>query len=263
MRSLYIAATGMKALQTNLDVISNNLANVNTTGFKRGRADFEDLLYQSARPVGASTSTSTELSTGVYFGHGVRLASTSKLFTQGSATYTENWTDMEIEGTGFFQVLLPDGRTAYTRDGAFKLNSSGILTTSDGNPVIPTITVPSTAVSDTISVSTDGIVTYQTAASTASVQAGQITLASFINPAGLQAVGSNLFLETSASGTPTVGNANANGLGAIQGGYLEVSNVNIVDELVAMIVGQRAYEVNSKAITTADQMLQTANEVKR
>ena len=263
MRALYISATGMKALQTNLDVVSNNLANVNTTGFKRGRPDFEDLLYQAVRPVGASSSANTELPTGVYLGHGVRLASTSKLFTQGSGKFTDNWTDMEIEGSGFFQVQLPDGRTAYTRDGTFKTNNQGILTTSDGNPISPTITIPTTAVPDSISVSQDGIVTYKTAGATTTTQAGQITLASFINPGGLEAIGSNLFLETSSSGAPTVGNPSQNGLGSLQGGWLEMSNVNIVDELVDMIIGQRAYEVNSKAITTADQMLQTANEVKR
>lgn len=263
MRALYISATGMKAQQTNLDVISNNLANVNTTGFKRGRPDFEDLLYQSIKPVGASASSNADLPTGIYLGHGTRLASTGKLFTQGPAKFTDVWNDMEIEGSGFFQVLLPDGRTAYTRDGAFKLNQQGILTTANGNQVQPTITIPSTAIPDTISVSQDGIVTYRTPGSTATTQAGQITLAQFINAAGLEALGDNLFVESPSSGAATVGNPGQNGLGNVRGGWLETSNVNIVDELVDMIVGQRAYEINSKSISTADQMMETAVNVKR
>lgn len=263
MRALYISATGMKAQQITLDVISNNLANVNTTGFKRGRADFEDLLYQSMRPVGANATTNTVIPTGIYLGHGARPVSTSKIFTQGAAKFTDVWHDISIEGGGFFQVTLPDGRTAYTRAGAFQVDANGTLTTPNGDPLSPNITIPANSEPSSISVGHDGTVTYKIPGATAPVQAGQIQLASFINPAGLEAVGNNLFLESASSGTATVGTPGQNGLGTTLGGNLEMSNVNIVEELVDMIVGQRAYEINSKGITVADQMLETAVNVKR
>jgi flagellar basal-body rod protein FlgG len=262
-RALFIAATGMKAQQINIDVISNNLANVNTTGFKRGRADFEDLLYQSLRPVGASVTANTEVPTGIYLGYGSRPVSTSKIFAQGSAKGTDQWSDIEIEGAGFFQVQLPDGTTGYTRDGSFTINSEGTLTTSNGDPVQPQITIPANAVQDSISVGQDGTVTYQTAGSTASTVAGQLQLAQFINSPGLRAVGSNIFLESATSGAPVVGTPGQDGLGTTVGGTLEMSNVSIVDELVNMIVGQRCYDVNSKAIKAADEMLSTAVNLKQ
>lgn len=264
MRSLFVAATGMKAQQTNMDVIADNLANVNTSGFKRGRADFEDLLYQSMRPVGAAATANTDVPTGVYVGLGSRLASTSKIFNQGAAKMTESWSDISIEGEGFFQIQMPDGTTAYTRAGAFKVDNNGNLVTLNGDQVLPAINIPSSVAQDTVYVATDGTISYRAAGtSTASTTAGQLQLARFINPAGLQAMGSNLFLETATSGPPVVGTPGLNGSGTTVGGMLEMSNVNIVDELVGMIFGQRAYEINSKAIQTSDQMLQTAVEVKR
>ena len=262
-RALFIAATGMKAQQINMDVIANNLANVNTTGFKRGRADFEDLLYQTLRPVGASATASTEVPTGIYLGYGSRPVSTSKIFSQGAAKPTEEWSDISIEGDGFFQIQMPDGTTAYTRAGAFKISSQGQLTTPNGDPLMPNITIPSNAVLSSRHVGEDGTVTYRTAGTAAPVTAGQIQLAQFMNPAGLEAVGSNLFLESATSGTPIVSTPGQNGVGKTVGGMLEMSNVEIVDELVGMIVGQRAYEINSKAIQAADQMLDTANQIKR
>ena len=263
MRSLYVAATGMKAQQTNMDVIANNLANVNTTGYKRGRADFEDLLYQTMRPVGAAATASTEVPTGVYVGLGSRLASTSKIFGQGAAKMTESWSDISIEGDGFFQVQMPDGTTAFTRAGAFKQDTNGNLVTMNGDPVTPNITIPATADPESIYVASDGTITYRTSGTNVATTAGQLQLARFINPAGLQAMGSNLFVETTPSGSPVVGVPGLNGFGKTVGGMIEMSNVNIVDELVGMIFGQRAYEINSKAIQTSDQMLQTAVEVKR
>ena len=262
-RALFIAATGMKAQQINMDVIANNLANVNTAGFKRGRADFEDLLYQTLRPVGASSTASTEVPTGIYLGYGSRPVSTSKIFSQGAYKPTGEWSDIAIEGEGFFQIQMPDGTTAYTRAGSFKLSSTGQVITPNGCPLLPNITIPANAIRDSIYVGEDGTVNYKTAGATAPTTAGQIQLAQFLNPAGLEAVGSNLYKESLTSGTPTIGTPGQNGLGATVGGSLEASNVEIVDELVGMIVGQRAYEINSKAIQAADQMLQTATEIKR
>ena len=263
MRSLFISATGMKAQQINLDVIANNLANVNTTGFKRGRADFEDLLYQTLRPVGASATTNTQVPTGIYLGYGSRPVSTSKIFEQGAAKFTDNWSDIEIEGEGFFQVTMPDGTTAYTRAGAFKMDANGVLTTPNGDPVSPQITIPANA--QDVSVGGDGTITYRTGGAGAATiaVAGQLQLAQFVNPQGLEAIGSNLYVESVTSGTPQVGSPGQNGLGKTIGGNLEMSNVNIVDEMVDMIVGQRAYEINSKAIQTSDAMLETAANLKR
>lgn len=265
MRALYISATGMKAQQINQDVIANNLANVNTTGYKRSRADFEDLLYQSLRPVGASVTADTEVPTGIYLGHGTRPVSTSKMFDQGAAKFTNKWNDIAIEGEGFFQVELPDGTTAYTRAGAFSLTSDGLLTTPNGNPVLPQITIPpGNVIRETLSVGQDGTISYMSPGNnTTNVIAGQLELALFVNPAGLQAIGSNLFLESVASGQPTLGTPGENGLGKTVGGTLEMSNVSMVDELVGMIVGQRAYEVNSKGIRVVDEMLETAVNIKR
>jgi flagellar basal-body rod protein FlgG len=265
MRALYVSATGMKAQQINLDVVANNLANVNTCGFKRGRADFEDLIYQTLRPVGASATADTEVPTGIYLGHGARPASTSKIFNQGSAVFTDTWSDIAIEGEGFFQVELPDGTIAYTRAGSFKTNSEGTLTTPNGNPVSPQITIPPNAVHESISVGQDGTITYRVggAGAVAPATAGQLQLAQFVNPAGLEAIGSNLFVESATSGPPTVGTPGQNGLGKTVGGTLEMSNVQVVDELVQMIIGQRAYEINSKGIRVADEMLETAANVKR
>lgn len=263
MRALYIAASGMKAQQINMDVVANNLANVNTTGFKRGRADFEDLLYQTLRPVGATATSTTEVPTGIYLGYGSRPVSTSKIFSQGADKPTGEWSDVSIEGEGFFQVQMPDGTTAYSRAGSFKLNSTGLLTTPEGNPVLPNVTIPVNAMRETIYVGTDGTITYKTAGAVATTTAGQLQLAQFLNPAGLEAIGSNLFRESPTSGAPTVGTPGQNGLGTTVGGVLEMSNVDIVDELVSMIVGQRAYEINSKAIQASDEMLQTASGIKR
>ncbi len=264
MRALYIAATGMKAQQTNIDVISNNLANVNTTGFKRGRADFEDMLYQTLRPVGASATATTEVPTGIYLGLGSRLSSTSKIFNQGAGKFTENWTDIAIEGEGFFQVELPNGDTAYSRNGAFKIDANGNLVTQSGDRVLPAITVPQNVVHSTVSVATDGTVSYRAGGpGGATAIAGNIQLARFINPAGLEAIGGNLFLESIPSGPPQVGTPDEDGFGKTAGATLEMSNVNIVDELVGMIFAQRAYEINSKSIRVADEMLETAVNVKR
>lgn len=264
MRSLYISATGMKAQQINQDVIANNLANINTTGFKRGRADFEDLLYQALRPVGASVTSSIQVPTGIYLGQGSRPVSTSKIFTQGASVNTEQWSDISIEGEGFFQIELPDGTTAYTRAGAFQLNSDGEITTPNGDPMEPSITIAQNAIHDTINVGQDGTITFRVGGTTATVTtAGQIQLASFINPAGLEAIGSNYFVESEASGTPIIGTPGEDGLGKTVGGFLERSNVDMVSELVNMIVGQRAYEVNSKGIRVADEMLDTAANIRR
>ena len=262
-RALFIAATGMKAQQTHMDVVANNLANVNTTGFKRGRADFEDLLYQTIRPVGASSANNSEVPTGIYLGYGSRPVSTSKIFSQGAAKPTGEWSDISIEGEGFFQVQMPDGTTAYTRAGAFKLSSTGQLTTPNGYALIPNISIPSDAIRDTIYVAENGTISYKTSGSVAATTAGQLQLVQFLNPAGLQAIGGNLFLESPTSGTPTAGNPGENGLGKTVGGMLEMSNVDVVEELVSMIIGQRAYEINSKAIRAADEMLETASNVKR
>ncbi|MFP4379907.1 MAG: flagellar basal-body rod protein FlgG [Candidatus Sumerlaeia bacterium] len=264
MRSLYISATGMKSQQINLDVISNNLANVNTTGYKKGRADFEDLLYQSIRPVGASATANTVVPTGIYLGHGSRPVSTSKIFTQGAAKPTGEWSDVAVEGEGFFRVELPDGNIGYTRAGSFKIDANGILTTNNGNPLADNIAIPVDGIErDSIYVAADGTVNYKLAGVADAQQAGQLQLAQFVNPAGLEAVGSNLFLESASSGPATVGIPGENGLGTTLGGWLEASNVNIVDELVDMIVGQRAYEINSKGIQVSDEMLETAVNVKR
>jgi flagellar basal-body rod protein FlgG len=261
MRALWTAASGMAAQQTNVDTISNNLANVNTTGFKKSRNDFEDLMYQTIRQSGSSTGPDTQLPTGVQLGHGVRLVATQKIYTEGNFQTTGNSLDMAIQGDGFFQVNMPDGTMAYTRDGSFKKDSQGRVVTSEGYTIEPAITVPDGATN--IAVSADGRVTVTLAGQTNPQDLGQLQLAKFINPAGLDSIGSNLLKETAASGAPTVGNPGADGAGTVIQDTLEMSNVQVVDEMVNMIVAQRAYEMNSKAITTCDTMLDEAAQLKR
>jgi flagellar basal-body rod protein FlgG len=253
IRSLWISKTGLDAQQTQMDAISNNLANVSTNGFKRSRVAFEDLLYQNVRQAGANSSQQTQLPTGLQLGTGVRPTATVRLHTQGNLTKTENPLDIAVNGRGFFQVLLPDGTNAYTRDGSFHVDANGQIVNNSGFALSPAITVPPNAQSLTIGL--DGTVTATLAGQTAPQTIGQIQLASFANPAGLEAKGQNLFLETAASGAPTPNSPGADGLGVLQQGYLETSNVNVVEELVSMIQTQRAYEINSKAIQTSDQML--------
>jgi flagellar basal-body rod protein FlgG len=261
MRALYIAATGMAAQQLNIDIISNNLANVNTAGFKKSRGDFQDLLYQTIRMAGAPSGTGTQIPSGIQIGSGVRPASVQRIFTSGDFQNTQNALDLAVEGEGFFQVQLPDGTTGYTRAGAFKKDSSGRIVTSDGFPVEPSISIPSDALNTTISA--NGTISVLQPGNPLPTEVGTIQLARFSNPSGLNSIGRNLFLPTAASGEVIGGAPGESGFGTIAQGFLEASNVNIAEELVNMIVGQRAYEINSKAIQTADEMMRTANEVKR
>ena len=253
-QSLWSAKTGLDAQQTKMATISNNLANVGPNGFKRGRASFEDLLYQNVRQVGAQSSQDTVLPSGLLVGTGARVVATERLFTQGNLVNTDNAFDLAIQGRGFFEVLMPDGTPAYTRDGSFHLNDQGVLVTSTGYQVQPPITVPQDALSGTIA--GDGTVSVQQPGTAQATQIGLIQLTDYLNPAGLQARGEAQYLETGASGNPLPGNPGLNGLGTLQQGYVEGSNVNVVEEMVNMIETQRAYEMNSKAISTADQMLQ-------
>lgn len=259
IRSLWISKTGLDAQQMQMDVISNNLANVSTSGFKKSRAVFEDLLYQNIRQVGSQSSQQSQLPSGLQLGTGVKPVATERIFTQGNLQQTSNDKDVAINGQGFFQILLPDGTTAYTRDGSFQVDSQGQLVTASGFPLQPSITVPANAQS--LSVGRDGVVSITTPNSTATTQIGQIQLATFINPAGLQAKGENLYVETTASGNPNTNTPGTNGAGLLSQGYVETSNVNVVEELVSMIQTQRAYEINSKAITTSDQMLQKLSQM--
>ena len=261
MLSLWVASTGMMAEQRDVDVIANNLANVNTVGFKRSRINFEDLIYQTIRMPGVVTTQGTEVPTGIQYGHGVKPVSVQKIFMQGDLKYTENPLDLAIEGDGFFQILLPTGETAYTRAGSFKLNSSGQVVTPDGYPLQPPITIPPDTVQ--ITVEPDGTVSVIQAGSTTPTQVGSIQLVHFPNPSGLKSIGKNLFLETDASGAPITGTPGENGLGTIAQGFLEMSNVRVVEEMVNMIAAQRAYEASSKTIITSDQMLGTAVNIKR
>ena len=253
IRSLWIAKTGLDTQQTQLDVIANNLANVSTNGFKRSRAVFEDLLYQTLRQPGAASSQQTTIPSGLMLGTGARPIATEHIFTQGSLQNTNNSLDIAINGQGFFQVQMPDGTLAYTRDGSFQLDSTGQIVTSSGYPLSPAITIPSTATS--ITISRDGIVSVLVAGSTATTQLGNIQLATFVNPGGLQSTGENLYVETASSATPTPNTPGTNGAGLLSPGYVETSNVNVAEELVTMIQTQRAYELNSKVITTSDAML--------
>jgi flagellar basal-body rod protein FlgG len=259
LRSLWIAKTGMEGQQTKLDAISNNLANVGTNGYKRAGVVFEDLMYQNLRPAGSATSEQSQLPTGLQIGLGVRAAATTRNFAQGSLQQTGNNLDVAIKGQGFFQIQLPDGTTGYTRDGAFEVDANGALVTNAGYTVQPGITVPANALSVTIAA--DGTVSATVSGQTAPQSLGQLQLASFINPAGLEPRGGNLYGETAASGTPNAGAPNSSGLGALQQGFVEGSNVNVVEELVSMIATQRAYELNSKAIQTSDQMLQKLGQL--
>lgn len=255
--ALWIAKTGLDAQQTRMSVISNNLANANTTGFKKGRAVFEDLIYQTVRQPGAQASQDTQLPSGLMLGTGVRVVATEKLYTQGNLVQTDNALDVAVQGRGFFQVLLPDGSMAYTREGAFQVNRDGQLVTAGGYEVQPGITIPDNAQS--VSIGEDGTVSVVVPGNGGALEVGAIQLADFVNPGGLQAIGRNLLTETAASGAPQVGTPGLTGLGSLIQGALESSNVNTVEELVNLIETQRAYEINSKAIATADQMLQYAN----
>ncbi|CDF82999.1 flagellar basal-body rod protein FlgG [Pseudomonas sp. QL9] len=251
--ALWVSKTGLAAQDMNLTTISNNLANVSTTGFKRDRAEFQDLLYQIKRQPGANSTQDSQLPSGLQLGTGVRIVGTQKNFTAGSLQTTDNPLDMAVNGRGFFQVLTPDGTVAYTRDGSFHLNSDGQIVTSNGNALEPAIVVP--AETQTFTVGTDGTVSVTVAGNSTPQVIGNIQTADFINPAGLQANGNNLFLETASSGAPQVGTPGLNGLGTVQQNTLENSNVSVVEEMVNMITTQRAYEMNSKVISTADQML--------
>ncbi|MDE2029062.1 MAG: flagellar basal-body rod protein FlgG [Alphaproteobacteria bacterium] len=261
MRALSIAATGMEAQQLNVEVISNNIANSSTTGFKASRAEFQDLLYQNMRTVGSESSDSgTILPSGLQVGLGVMPAATYRINTQGNITVTNNSLDLAINGRGFLQVQMPDGTTSYTRDGSLQLNATGQIVTADGYQIIPSITVPSTATS--ITVNSSGQVLATIAGQTSQQTLGQLQLATFINPVGLEAQGNNLLKQTDASGTPTTSNPGVNGTGTIIQGSLETSNVDTVTEITNLITAQRAYELNSKVINTADQMLNAANQMK-
>ena len=252
-RALWVAKTGLEAQQTRMAVISNNLANVNTTSFKRGSAVFEDLMYQNIRQAGAQSSEDSQIPTGLYLGTGVKTVATEKQFSQGNISVTDNMLDVAIQGQGFFQVAMPDGTTAYTRSGSFQLDADGRLVTPTGYAIQPAITIPQDALSVTIGV--DGTVSVSTPGSSTPTQVGNLQLANFVNPQGLEPIGKNLFAETASSGTSQVGTPGLDGMGELNQGFLESSNVNVVEELVNMIEAQRAYEMNSKAIQTTDGML--------
>ena len=261
IRSLYTAATGMIAQQTQIDVTSHNIANVNTIGYKKQRAEFADLFYQVSEYAGISSSDTSISPTGIEVGLGARPTAITKQFTQGNFKETGNNLDMAITGNGFFQLQLPDGSIGYTRNGAFKLDGQGQIVNSDGYKLIPEITVPENAVA--VAVGTDGIVSVVQAGETEPTQVGQIELSNFINPAGLHSLGDNNYINTVASGDAILGTAGIDGLGQIKQGFVEMSNVQLVEEMTDLITGQRAYEANSKAITTSDEMLQTVNQLKR
>lgn len=260
IRALFTGATGMIAQQLNMDTIANNLANVNTTGFKKSRVNFQDLLYETLKPAGTETQAGTTIPEGIQVGHGVRPSSIAKLFTTGNMIQTGNPLDLMIEGEGFFQVTLPDGTRAFSRDGSFKMNQTGNLMTADGYLLEPAITIPANA--ESISVGRDGTVSVLTDGTQGLI--GNIQLVRFINPAGLDArLGSNLLLETEASGTPQESPPGLEGMGMLTQGFLENSNVQVVEEILQMIIAQRAYEASSKVIQSSDEMLQLANNIKR
>jgi flagellar basal-body rod protein FlgG len=262
IRALFTAATGMIGQQMNIDTIANNLANVNTTGFKKSRVNFQDLLYETIRPAGAQTSAGTTIPEGIQIGHGVRPSAISKIFTPGAAIQTGNALDMMIEGHGFFQVQLPDGTIAYTRDGAFKMDADGNVVTVDGYQLEPAITVP--VDSELITIGPDGAISSRVPGDNTPQPLGNLELVRFPNPAGLDAsLGRNLLLENEASGPPTPGQPGLDGVGNLVQGFLENSNVQTVEEILQLIIAQRAYEANSKVIQTSDEMLQTANNVRR
>lgn len=261
IRSLWTSATGMQAQELNIDVIANNLANVNTSGFKKSRAEFQDLLYESMRPAGAASSANTTIPTGIQLGHGSRPSAVQKLFSQGDFQNSQNELDWAIEGDGFFQIELPNGDTSYSRCGEFKLDADGRIVNADGFLLVPQMTIPTDTVS--INVGMDGTVSVIQADDPVPSEIGTIQLARFVNPAGLRSLGKNLFVPTEASGDEIVGTPGENGFGTIAQGFLEMSNVSVVDEMVSMITAQRAYETNSKVIQTSDDMLQMANNLKR
>ncbi len=259
IRSLWIAKTGLEAQQTNIDVISNNLANVSTNAFKRQRPLFEDLLYQIIRQPGAQSSQQTQVPTGLQIGTGVHAVATTRILTQGNLQQTNNNLDLAIEGNGFFQILMPDGTNAYSRDGAFQQDNQGQIVTAGGNPLQPAITIPANSLS--ITIGEDGTVTALVSGTATPVALGTIQLSNFVNPAGLQARGDNLYIETASSGPPAVDNPNSNGMGKLRQGFSETSNVNITEELVNLITAQRAFEINSRAIQSSDQMLQKLTQI--
>lgn len=259
MGALWTAATGMRAQQTNIDVTSNNLANANTYGYKKVRAEFKDLMYRTAREAGTPMQSGTQTPVGNQIGMGVHNSATNRIFSQGDFQQTENPLDLVIEGDGFFQIQRPDGSLAYTRDGAFKTDGNGQVVTSDGLLLVPNVTVPPG--SSSLSISAEGNVTVKVGNNI--TQIGQVTLARFINNSGLTSMGKNLFVPTAASGDPVVGNPNTEGFGTLQQGYVEMSNVKVVEEMISLIVAQRAYEANSKSVQTSDEMLGMANNLRR
>ncbi|MGE5344179.1 MAG: flagellar basal-body rod protein FlgG [Candidatus Omnitrophota bacterium] len=261
MRALFSGASGMSAETLNMDVIANNLANINTTGFKKSRAEFQDLLYQTLREPGAKSTIATEIPTGMQVGLGVKPVAINRIFSQGNFKHTGSPLDMVVEGDGFFQVTMPDGSIAYTRDGNFSRDSTGRIVTNDGYPLEPAITIPTDAIS--ITVGNDGTVSVLRPGETVATEVGTIQLTKFVNPAGLKSLGKNLFLNTTSSGDPIQGTPGLEGMGTISQGFQEMSNVDLVEELVSMITSQRAYETNSKTIRAADQMLQNAIQIGR
>jgi flagellar basal-body rod protein FlgG len=260
MRSLFTAATGMEAQQITIDTIANNIANVNTTAFKRSRANFHDLLYQTLRAPGQNSTAGTIQPSGIQIGGGSRVVSVEKMFSEGGIRITNKNTDLMIEGEGFFRVQKDDGSIAYTRDGSFKIDAGGRLVNANGLPLVPEITIPQGVTYDKIQIGMDGTVSVKLGGETQEI--GQIQIANFINPAGLDSIGMNLYSETLASGEPVIANPMSEGFGRVAQGQLEASNVNIVEEMVNMITGQRAYELNSKVIQTGDQMLQQTNQIR-
>lgn len=261
MRSMLIGATGMQAQELNVEVISNNIANISTTGFKRQRAEFQDMLYENLRrPGSTSTDAGNIVPTGIQVGMGVRPSAVYRVNSQGNITITDNALDLAISGRGFFQVQLPDGTTAYTRAGSMQLNAQGVIVNADGYPILPSVTVPSNAID--VTVNTSGEVLVKVDGTSTPTNAGQLQLANFVNPAGLEAVGNNLLKETPASGTPTTGVAASTGFGEIRQGAVENSNVNVVSEITSLITAQRAYEMNSRVIKASDEMLQAVAQLR-
>jgi len=261
MQSLYTASTGMLGMQTQIDTTSNNIANVNTIGFKKSRAEFADLMYNVMEYAGTSTSDTTKSPTGIEVGLGVRPTAVNKIFSEGSLKQTDNQLDMAITGQGFFKMELPDGTEVYSRNGAFKIDSNGTVVNSDGYVLTPQIVIPPDATN--VSIGTDGTVSVVQAGQTQATVMGQISTTNFINPAGLHSLGDNLYIDTDSSGQPVEGTPGIDGLGMIRQGFVELSNVELVVELTDLITGQRAYDANSKVITTSDEMLQTVNGLKR